>query len=340
LSTPNDLSVVIEPIEDHDRLADAFDEACCKFPELLPPILPPLVLIKPNLCDIAAWHTGVTTDPRWLTVLSRTLRAIRSDVEIWCVESDAVSAYKSHRSCDETFERLGYVQTAKEANVELVNLSNSPSIEISLNDIPLPVRIPEVFLKDLFFISVTNLKVHPYERMTGILKNSLGLLPRSDISALHPYLPILIPHLHKLFPPDLCIIDGRVGLEGKGPIIGDPVRMDSLVVGNDAIAVDETACRLMNISPKQVPHLRQAASMNSRTFGNVRTIGSLQPKTFAFDPENAHATIIAKFKSRRFHKSLEECSNRWIDRLFRFRKNPLGFTKNVFFKLIAGQRAR
>ena len=88
--------------------------------------------------------------------------------------------------------------------------------------IPMPILISELFLEEFYFISIANLKVHPYERMTAILKNSLGLLSDADISSLHPYLSSdqsLTPTL----PTDLCIVDGRIGLEGQGPIIGDPV---------------------------------------------------------------------------------------------------------------------
>ena len=40
------------------------------------------------------------------------------------VESDAVSAYKNYRSCDETYDRLGYREIAIQQDIELVNLSN------------------------------------------------------------------------------------------------------------------------------------------------------------------------------------------------------------------------
>jgi hypothetical protein len=102
-------------IGNQDDLAKGFDRAVQQLPGLLPHVLPQQVVIKPNLCDITAWETGVTTDPRWLGILARELRAIRPDVRIRVVESDAISAYKSRRSCDETFDRLGYLSAALDA---------------------------------------------------------------------------------------------------------------------------------------------------------------------------------------------------------------------------------
>ena len=97
-----------------------------------------------------------------MAALTVELRSIRPDVQIRVVESDAISAYKTYRSCDETFERLGFVSAAREAGIELVNLSRCDTIELRLDGVPMPVRIPELFLAEMLFISVANLKVHPY----------------------------------------------------------------------------------------------------------------------------------------------------------------------------------
>ncbi|MFZ3332224.1 MAG: DUF362 domain-containing protein [Candidatus Acidiferrales bacterium] len=327
-------------LQDHDKLDGGFRFALEQVPGLLPHALPKQVVIKPNVCDITSWETGVTTDPRWLTVVAREIRSIRPDAEIRVVESDAISAYKSYRSCDESFERLGFVSAAQEAGVELVNLSRSESIEIRLDGLPLPLRIPQLFLEEMYFISIANLKVHPYTRMTGILKNSLGLLSDADISSLHPYLSTLISRLYLLCPPDLCIIDGRIGLEGKGPIMGDPVRMDTLLVGSDALVVDEAASLLMGIRPKAVPHLRQVARDFGRTIGDFEVVGHLCPRAFAFDTAEAFPAIQTKFASRRLHQRMEDFSRRWIDRAFRFKEDPCGFARSAVSKLARGRRER
>ena len=334
--SPRKVSVV--QLKDHDNVAAGFRLAVENVRELLPPALPKQIVIKPNLCDITSWETGVTTDARWLKVLASEIRCIRPDAEIRVVESDAISAYKSHRSCDETFERLGFVSASREYGIELINLSRADTIEIKLDGIPMPIRIPQLLLEEMYFISIANLKVHPYTRMTGVLKNSLGLLPDADISSLHPYLSVLISRLHLLCPPDLCIIDGRIGLEGKGPIMGDPVRMDTLVVGSDALVTDEVASLLMGIQPASVPHLRKVAEDLGRSLGQFEIIGHFRPRTFAFDAERAFPSILTKFANRRLHYRMEEFSRVWIDRAFRLKENPRSFARNAIAKLAKGRR--
>ena len=59
--------------------------------------------------------------------------------------------------------------------------------------------------------------------------------------------------------PHLAIVDGIIGMEGDGPIMGTLKRMGLVVVGTNPTAVDATICRLMDVDPWQVPYLRLAA---------------------------------------------------------------------------------
>jgi uncharacterized protein (DUF362 family) len=325
--------------ENHRNLAGVLTRLRSEVPSLLPSSLPRKVVIKPNLCDVVSWEAGVTTDPSWLPVLAAKFRAIRPDVQIVVIESDAVSAYKSYRSCDETYDRLGYREVASQHGIELVNLSKSESIEISLGGIPMPIRISELFLEQFYFISIANLKVHPYERMTAILKNALGLITDADISSLHPYLSLLISHLHRLCPPDLCIVDGRIGLQGQGPILGDPVRMNSIIFSNDALSADVAACKLMMIPPKEVPHLRKVSVDLERNFPEVQLPADIHPRSFAFNTAS-HGDILLKFANRRLHRSSELFTNRWLDRILRFRREPVKFATEAIPKLARRLYAR
>jgi uncharacterized protein (DUF362 family) len=339
-ASPQAPAVAILPCPDHADLAGTLISLRASLPSLLPSSLPRRVLIKPNLCDIVSWESGVTTDPAWLAVLAETLRAIRTDVEILVVESDAVSAYKTFRSCDETFERLGYADAARRLGIKLVNLSNTESIEIALPGVPAPLRIALLLLEEFYFISIANLKVHPYTRMTAILKNSLGLVSDADIASLHPYLSQMIGGLHLLCPPDLCVVDGRIGLEGHGPILGDPVNMDSIIFSNDALTADVAACALMMIPPEEVPYLGMVAKELHRGLPKVRLPEGIKPRQFAFDARGGHGSILLKFASRRFHKRSELFTNRWIDRLVRFKRHPLTFAIEGIPKLVRRVNAR
>jgi uncharacterized protein (DUF362 family) len=300
----------------------------------LPDELPAKVVIKPNLCDIVSWEMGVTSDPAWIPILANAMRARRADVQIQLVESDAVSAYRSYRSCDETFDRLGFRDVAKRENVELVNLSRERSWEVTVPGFTDPLRVPELFFEDFFYVSLANVKVHPYERFTGTLKNGLGLLPQADISGYHMRLPEVILAMYRLCTPDLAILDGRIGLEGKGPIIGEPKLIGKVILGNNGLAVDETACRLIGVSRRQVPHLRFVARAVGHDSNSVEVTGDVSSHPFEFDPQGAHQAILTKFAIRRFCRRLEGRMLRAYGLWQAFKNKPLGFARRIARRLV------
>jgi uncharacterized protein (DUF362 family) len=59
--------------------------------------------------------------------------------------------------------------------------------------------------------------------------------------------------------PHLAIVDGVIGMEGDGPIMGTPKHSGVLVIGTNFPAVDATTARLMGIDPGRVPYLAAAS---------------------------------------------------------------------------------
>jgi uncharacterized protein (DUF362 family) len=64
-------------------------------------------------------------------------------------------------------------------------------------------------------------------------------------------LPEVFYRLYTLFKPQLTIMDARVGIEGNGPTKGKPVKMDLMLTGNDALAVDITTAKIMMLDWKE-----------------------------------------------------------------------------------------
>ena len=58
--------------------------------------------------------------------------------------------------------------------------------------------------------------------------------------------------------PHFAIVDGIVGMEGDGPIMGTPVSMGTIVMGRNLPAVDATCCRTMGIDPYKIRYLQKA----------------------------------------------------------------------------------
>ena len=79
------------------------------------------------------------------------------------------------------------------------------------------------------------------------------------------------------------IIDGIVGMEGDGPIMGTPIEHGVLLVSDNCPAADAEAVRLMGMDPWKFDYYRIAATMGG-TISPLKTeiVGdAIEPRTYA-----------------------------------------------------------
>ena len=62
-----------------------------------------------------------------------------------------------------------------------------------------------------------------------------------------------------MFKIDYTVVDGIWGMEGNGPMGGEPVEMDLIVAGADPVAVDAVCTAIMGFNPKNIVHITLAA---------------------------------------------------------------------------------
>jgi uncharacterized protein (DUF362 family) len=217
--------------------------------------------IKPNLCSTKSSYCGATTDVRMVRELIRMLNEeTDGSCEIFILESNGEGV-----NADRAFDSLGYRSLEDEfSNVKLVNLSKDKKARIALKNSKAfdLLDIAAITLEIEYLISVAKLKTHVDQRMSCILKNQFGLIPRKQKSFFHPVLSEVICDLNRLYNPDLCVVDGMTGMEGFGPTQGSPKSVNAILVGNNSIATDIVAAKIMGFRPKQIPHLKMAMKAN------------------------------------------------------------------------------
>ncbi|HWO40283.1 MAG TPA: DUF362 domain-containing protein [Candidatus Eisenbacteria bacterium] len=124
--------------------------------------------------------------------------------------------------------------------------------------------LPETLHRADLLVSMPKLKTHHWAGVTLSLKNMFGIVPGSVYG--WPKNPLHWAGIHNsildinssLPLPQFAIIDGIVGMEGNGPLQGEAKPAGVLVLGNDLVAADATAARLMSIDPGRVEYLRGA----------------------------------------------------------------------------------
>jgi uncharacterized protein (DUF362 family) len=77
-----------------------------------------------------------------------------------------------------------------------------------------------------------------------------------------------------MFRSSLCLIDGRVGLEGV--ISGNPRSLGCIILGRNPVSVDATMARAMGFDPEKIRHIVEAERQG---------LGSLHPKIVGDDLE-------------------------------------------------------
>jgi len=108
-------------------------------------------------------------------------------------------------------------------------------------------------------ISLSKLKTHGLTRFTGAIKNQFGCVPGMRKSQFHlkladPYeFSTMLVDLTTLLRPRLYIMDGIMAMEGNGPRNGNPKKLGVLLFSTDPVALDATACRIIDLNPEFVP---------------------------------------------------------------------------------------
>jgi uncharacterized protein (DUF362 family) len=213
------------------------------------------------------------------------------------VEPDPDGVINTHpaviAAARESFLRLGAasVQVAEgpgherdtEAIVETLRLRDYlgplPGLFVDLNldevhRVPLQTRasrlrelyLPKTVLEADFLVSMPKLKTHHWVGATLSLKNMFGIVPGCCYgwpkNILHwAGITSSILDINSTVRPDFAIVDGIVGMEGNGPIQGTAKASGVLILGEDPVAVDSTAARVMGLEPGRIDYLAKAGML-------------------------------------------------------------------------------
>jgi ferredoxin len=128
-------------------------------------------------------------------------------------------------------------------------------------------------------VSLSKLKAHGLARLTGAVKNQFGCIPGMLKSEFHARMPDrdrfcqMLVDLNRLLKPRLYVMDAIVAMEGNGPRNGDARTISALLLSADPIALDATACRLINLDPDLVLTIKWGDAWGLGSASHVELLG-------------------------------------------------------------------
>lgn len=196
------------------------------------------------------------------------------------------------RPLQEALESYGYLDLAKRHKVEFVDLRDDAHDTIYILDRefrPLELKVSRFLTRqDTFMVSAAVLKTHGLAVVTLGLKNLAMAVPmnfgpgRNERSKMHREVDDPRPFNWNMFQvsrlrmPDLVTIDGFVGMQGNGPLDGDPIESKVAVAGLDCLAADRIGTEIMGMDFSRIGHYRYCADagMGEADLARIQVIGN------------------------------------------------------------------
>jgi uncharacterized protein (DUF362 family) len=222
-------------------------------------------MLKVNLRYYWDTSTGETTDPRIVSAIIDYIHARGgNDFDITIAEADA-SAMRTKYA----FRMLGFTRLAREKSVKLINLCKCEKVEkevvVNHKKFTLPVAKP--MLNTNLLINVPKLRTHRLTNVSCGLKNIFGAIAVPRKIVYHPQLDEVIVAINKIIKPHLVVVDGIIAL-GK-----QPIKMGLILAGDDQVAVDVTASKVMGYNPHRIRHITLARKEGIGFSENIKIEG-------------------------------------------------------------------
>ncbi len=245
------------------------------------------VLLKPNLLSASPPESAVVTHPE---VFRATLRlVIEMGGHPVMVESPAFQPL-----C-KVMKKAGYDRVILEEGCEVADTGERTVLFNGGGRGYKRFELPKALFEADIVVSLSKFKTHSLTYMTGAVKNLFGLIHGLNKSRWHVKAPsgeafadFLLDLYEALVrgcdPPkkDIQSMDAVVCTEGEGPgRKGRPKKIGALLIGEDAVAVDAVAVRLVGLEHEKVKTLELGEKRGlGRASPEHITVKGAQPRDF------------------------------------------------------------
>ena len=210
------------------------------------------ILLKPNLLKKAEVEKAVITHPVVVGAFAGILRESG-------YENIVLADSCGHGTTQAVIRGTGMDTYLEKYHIPAVDYSEGVKTAYPQGAQAKEFILPKELLEQDCVISLSKMKTHALERITGAVKNSYGFIYGFHKAKGHTQYPSadsfarMLIDLNKCVAPKLYVMDGIVAMEGNGPGSGDPVPMNVLLMSTDPVALDSVFSRLVYLKPEMVP---------------------------------------------------------------------------------------
>jgi uncharacterized protein (DUF362 family)/Pyruvate/2-oxoacid:ferredoxin oxidoreductase delta subunit len=231
------------------------------------------IVMKPNVLYGTNPEKGVSTHPSVFRAVGKLLQ--ESGVRVTYGDSPSFAGAEGH------MRRCGLRQAADELGIELADFDKGRTVSHKDALLIKSFVIANGVLDSDGLVNLPKLKTHPLVRFTGAVKNQFGCVPGLLKSQYHvtladPYdFAAMLVDVNTLARPRFCVMDGIMAMEGNGPRSGKLRKLNVLLFSTDSVALDATACRIINVNPEVVPTstLGEKAGLGTYRSENIDLVG-------------------------------------------------------------------
>ena len=210
------------------------------------------ILLKPNLLKKAELEKAVITHPVVVGAFARILH------EEGC-ENIVLADSCGHGTTKQVIQGTGMDTYLEKYQIPAIDYTKGVRVENPDGVQAKEFILPKELLEAECVISLSKMKTHALERITGAVKNSYGFVYGKNKAIGHTKYPSadsfarMLIDLNQYVKPRLYIMDGITAMEGNGPGSGDPVAMNLILMSTDPVALDSVFARLVYLKPEMVP---------------------------------------------------------------------------------------
>ena len=214
------------------------------------------ILLKPNLLGPFPPDAAVTTHPAVVEAAARLV--LEAGGRCFVGDSSGCGS-RGHGTTQAVIRGTGMDTYLEKYHIPAVDYSEGVKTAYPQGVQAKEFILPKELLEQDCVISLSKMKTHALERITGAVKNSYGFVYGFHKAKGHTQYPSadsfarMLIDLNKCVAPKLYVMDGIVAMEGNGPGSGDPVPMNVLLMSTDPVALDSVFSRLVYLKPEMVP---------------------------------------------------------------------------------------